>query len=108
MSNQNFKNFFSNKVVRFSIFIFVLTLSVGVLYHMVISNKEILLSTHFTINYLLLLVTLPIYIIASLFTGFIWGKMMNSFGVNIPIYQHIVIYVATGFIGRLRGGYGMF
>lgn len=87
------------------LFVIAITLaSVLVMSVLVFQNRDVLRSIRSQVQIFPLLLTLPTFLISALLTGFVWGKIVNSLGVNIPLHKHILIYLATSFWGRLPGG----
>jgi hypothetical protein len=53
---------------------------------------------------MMIIAIFPVYGISAVFSGYVWGQMMDRFATPLPKSIHIAVYFATIFIGRLPGG----
>jgi uncharacterized membrane protein YbhN (UPF0104 family) len=101
---MNRPEFFKRKSIRIAIAILMTAASFWVMLRLILISKEQLIDIPASFQIAPLLLTLPLFLVTTLLTSFIWGQMMSIFDNRIPISQHIVIYLATLFAGRLPGG----
>ena len=96
--------FFKRKGIRITAAILMTAASVWVMLRLILISKDQLKNIPVSFHTIPLLITLPLFLVTTLLTSFIWGQMMISFDNRISLSQHIVIYLATLFAGRLPGG----
>jgi uncharacterized membrane protein YbhN (UPF0104 family) len=102
---MNLPAIFRQKPVRILIAAVMTAASAWVMIRLVLVSKEQLANIPLSFQILPLVITVPLFLISTLLTSYIWAQMMSSFnGSRISNMQHIMIYLATQFAGRLPGG----
>ncbi len=101
---MNRPEFFKRKSIRIAVAVLMTAASFWVMLRLILISKEQLINIPASFQIAPLLLTLPLFLVTTLLTSFIWGQMMSIFDNRISISQHIIIYLATLFAGRLPGG----
>jgi hypothetical protein len=95
-----------NKLIKLFVAALVSSLSLWVLIRLVLSSKDQLSDLHVHVTAMSIFITFFLFFSSVLLTGFVWGLILNTLESKrrISIYSHLVIYIATSFVGRLPGG----
>ncbi len=77
--------------------------SVYLMYRLITPNLNMLLEIHNNLRVLPLLLTFPVYALGVVSSAVIWGQVMISLGIELPLSRHILINIVTNVAKRIPG-----
>ena len=77
--------------------------SVYLMYRLITPNLDMLIEIRSNLRMVPLILTFPVYSLGVMSSAVIWGKIMISLGINMPLSRHILINIITNVAKRIPG-----